>query len=70
MMKAAYKAGAGSRKGLILQPAFAAAFKDAKACIRAMDYRYVEETDPTRQALLEIYCATVLGTPYNDFDTY
>ena len=32
-----------------------------------MEYRYVEETDQNRQALLEIYCAVVLGTPYNDF---
>jgi len=30
----------------------------------------VEETDPTRQALLEIYAATVLKTPFNDFDTH
>jgi hypothetical protein len=32
-----------------------------------MDVRYVEETDPQRQALLEIYVAVVLETPYNDF---
>ena len=35
-----------------------------------MEIRFVEETDPVRQALLEIYVATVLETPYNDFDTY
>ena len=29
-----------------------------------------EETDQNRQALLEIYCAVVLGTPYNDFGTH
>ena len=33
-----------------------------------MEFRYVEETDPTRQALLEIYCAFALGTRYNDFE--
>jgi hypothetical protein len=26
--------------------------------------------DQNRQALLEIYCAVVLGTPYNDFGTH
>ena len=34
-----------------------------------MEYRYVEEADKNRQALLAIYCAVVLGTPYNDFGT-
>ncbi len=35
-----------------------------------MDYRCVEETDQTRQALLEAYCAIALSTPYDDFDTH
>jgi hypothetical protein len=50
--------------------AFAVAFKEAKARIRATDYRYVEEADQNRQALLEIYCAIVLSTRYNDFKTH
>jgi hypothetical protein len=29
-----------------------------------------EEVDQTRQALLEIYCALVPETPYNDFETH
>ena len=29
-----------------------------------------EETDPLRQALLEISAAVVLATPYNDFNTH
>jgi hypothetical protein len=66
----AYRAGEGSRAGLMLDPVFAAAFAAAKERIRAMDYRYVEEADQNRQALLEIYCAIVLGTPYNDFGTH
>jgi hypothetical protein len=33
----------------------------AKERIRGMEYRYVEETDQNRQALLEIYCAVVFG---------
>jgi hypothetical protein len=35
-----------------------------------MEYRYVEEADQNCQALLEIYCAIVLETPYNDFGTH
>ncbi|MGP0095011.1 MAG: hypothetical protein ACLPKB_34430 [Xanthobacteraceae bacterium] len=67
---AAYRTGEGSRAGLMLDPAFAKAFIAAKARIRRMDYRYVEEGDQNRQALLEIYCAVVLETPYNDFGTH
>jgi hypothetical protein len=54
----------------MLNPLFAGAFMAAKERIRGMDYRYVEETDQNQQALLEIYCAVVLGTPYNDFGTH
>jgi hypothetical protein len=66
----AYRAGPGSRAGLALDPVFAAAFTAAKERVRRMEYRYVEEADQNRQALLEIYCAVVLGTPYNDFGTH
>jgi hypothetical protein len=69
-LKATYKAGEGSRNGLMENLIFVDAFSKAKARIRCMDVRFVEETDPTRQALLEIYTAVVLGTPYNDFDTH
>jgi len=51
-------------------PAFRGAFHAAKARIRAMDYRFVGESDQTCQALLEIYCAVALATPYNDFGTH
>jgi len=68
--KAAYVAGKESRKGLMEDPVFRTAFEAAKERIREMDYRYVEEPDQNRQALLEIYCAIVLSTPYNDFKTH
>ena len=68
--EATYRAGAGSRTGLLLDPVFAQAFLAAKERIRKMEYRYVEEADQNRQALLEIYCAVVLATPYNDFGTH
>jgi hypothetical protein len=65
-----YKAGAESRHGLMSDPNFVRALTDAKARIRAMDYRFVEEADQSRQALLEIYCSIALATPHNDFDTH
>ena len=65
-----YRAGADSRAGLMLDPTFEQAFVAAKERIRNMAYRYVEEADQNRQALLEIYCAVVLQTPYNDFGTH
>lgn len=69
-MTASYKVGDGSRQGLMLDPEFSAAFKAAKARIREMDYRFVEETDQNAQALLEIYCTLVLKASYNDFNTH
>lgn len=66
----AYVPGAGSRASLPLDEAFNEAFTHAKVRVRAMDLRFVEETDQTRQALLELYCAIALQCPYNDFDTH
>ena len=67
---ASYKVGADSRKGLMLDPEFRAAFAVAKARIRQMDFRFVEETDQNAQALLEIYCTLALNAKYNDFNTH
>jgi len=69
-LKASYKPGPDSVKGLMAIPSFNDAFQRAKARIRTMDYRFIEETDQNRQALLEIYCAVVLRTPHNDFGTH
>jgi predicted GIY-YIG superfamily endonuclease len=60
----------GSRKALSLEGPFADAFTLCKTRVRNMDLRFIEEIDPLRQALLEIYVAVVLGTKYNDFDTH
>jgi len=68
-MIAAYSAQ-GSRKALSADPKFDAAFSQAKARVRNMDLRFVEEPDPLRQALLEIYASVVLRTKYNDFETH
>ena len=69
-LRASYKAGADSRSGLMLDPAFAEAFRTAKGRIRSMEFRYVEEVDAVAQCLLEVYAAVVLATPYNDFDNH
>jgi hypothetical protein len=61
---------AGGRKELLGTAEFAAAFQRAKDRIRRMDLRFVEEPDPDRQALLEIYATIALKAPYNDFDTH
>ena len=60
----------GSRGELEADPLFAAAFTAAKERVRAMNIRFVAQPDPLGQALLEIYVAVALQTPYNDFDTH
>ncbi|MCI0706844.1 MAG: GIY-YIG nuclease family protein [Ignavibacteriae bacterium] len=67
--KASY-AKKGSRKELERDVQFRVAFTVAKARLANADIRFVEEIDATRQALLEIYAATVLKTPFNDFDNH
>jgi len=52
------------------QPDFRKAFSLAKKRIRQMEIKVIEETDPVRQALLELYTASVLKTPYNDFSNH
>jgi hypothetical protein len=69
LTKATYKKE-GSRQSLGIDQTFRKAFVAAKDRIRAMDYRWVEEIDPTCQCLLEIYVSVALATPYNDFDTH
>jgi hypothetical protein len=60
----------GSRANLCNHPIFGPAFAEAKRRVAGMDIRYVEELNPVRQALLEIYVATILETPYNDFENH
>ena len=67
--KATYKIQ-GSRAHLLQAPDFALAFTDAKARLRAMNIRVVEECNPLRQALLEMYVAVALAATYNDFDNH
>lgn len=69
-VRPSYKSGDESRNGLMQNPRFVREFNRAKGRIRKMDLRFVEESDQTRQALLEIYCAVALKAPYNDFNTH
>ena len=60
----------GSRKALLADANFKAEYERAKNRIRRMNVRYVHESDPVRQALLEIYAALATEAKYNDFDTH
>lgn len=69
VLKATYRPQ-GSRADLMTQEHFRSAFDAQKARLRSMDIRVVEEADPSRQALLEMYVSIALGTPYNDFGNH
>jgi hypothetical protein len=45
-------------------------FAQQKTRIQQYGLRYVEEADPAREALLEIYASIVLRKKVNDFDTH
>jgi hypothetical protein len=60
----------GSRKVLLADAAFRAVYESAENRIQRMNVRYVGESDPVSQALLEIYVAFATGAKYNDFETH
>lgn len=60
----------GSRAALQKDPEFQAAFTQAKERVARMTVRVVGEDQPVQQALLEIFTAEHLNTPYNDFDNH
>ena len=68
--KPSYVHGPNSREGLMKNAEFFAAFNEAKARIRLMDFRFVEEKCPKKQCILEFYTAISLDTPYNNFDNH
>lgn len=67
--KVAYS-GDETRLALMTRPDFVAGFAAAKVRLNKMQIRVVEERDQVQQALLEIYCAVALKTPYNQFGTH
>ena len=62
--------GPKTRIELMKDCKFKKAFDEARHRIREMEFRYVEESDSIRQALLVIYCAVKLNTEYNKFETH
>ena len=54
ILKSTYKSDETSRANLMFNSDFLGAFNAALARMRAMEFRFVEEKDPTRQCLLEI----------------
>ena len=67
--QATYRKGE-SRKALLNEESFRAAFDDARERVEKLGIRFVEEPDPWKQALFEIYVAAESGAEYNDFDTH
>ena len=59
-----------TRKELMKDDSFDKAFNETRKRIEKMEFRYVEESDSIRQALLVIYCAVKLNTEYNKFETH
>ena len=68
-LKASYQPK-GSRQDLLNDPDFRAAFDSARERIRYMDVQFVEETDPIRQTILEVYAAFETKAEFNDFDNH
>ncbi len=68
-IKASYKKS-GSRSDLLSGQGFREAFDKARQAIREMDIQFIEEREPTKQALLEICVAMRTRAKYNDFDNH
>jgi hypothetical protein len=60
----------GNKEFYKSNPAFCASFNTAQKSVASMSFRFVEEAEAIPQALLEIYVALALGTPFNDFDVH
>jgi hypothetical protein len=61
---------ANTRKSLLTKPDIKKEYNSAKKRVQTMEVRYVDETDPIKQALLEIYVAFKTKAPFNDFATH
>lgn len=68
-LKASYKPE-GSRKDLLENPEFRAAFDTARERIRKMDVQFVEEPDPIKQTILEVFTAFETEAEFNDFENH
>jgi hypothetical protein len=70
VLRTSPRAPARTRSRTMRYEVFGAAFKRARTRIGDMDVQTVDEGDPVRQALLEIYAAVVLGAKYNSFENH
>ncbi|HEX9871747.1 MAG TPA: GIY-YIG nuclease family protein [Candidatus Tectomicrobia bacterium] len=68
-LKATYRRQ-GSRPDLLNERRFRVAFDAARKRVRMMEVRFIGETDPIKQALLEIFTALQTRARYNDFDNH
>ena len=68
-LKASYKPK-GSRQDLLSDPTFHTAFDDARQRIRNMEVQFVEERDPIKQTILEVFSAVQTKAKYNNFDNH
>lgn len=68
-LKPSYKRE-GSRTHLLKDRKFQECFDAARERIGKMNVLVLEENNPTKQALLEIYAATVTSAPYSVFDNH
>ncbi|MXW17009.1 MAG: GIY-YIG nuclease family protein [Gemmatimonadetes bacterium] len=69
-LRANYKGERSARHLFDTNETFRASFNSATERIGAMHVRWVLEEDDVRQALLEIYAAVELETPFNSFRTH
>jgi hypothetical protein len=60
----------GSRADLLQDADFRAAFDAARKQIRSMDCQFVEERDPIKQIILEVFAAIRTEAKFNDFDNH
>jgi hypothetical protein len=67
-LKPSYRAE-GSRKHLMEDELFRAAFDQSKSRIRKMELRFIEIDDPIMQTLFEVYVSLELKSVHNDFAT-
>ncbi|MDD2944131.1 MAG: GIY-YIG nuclease family protein [bacterium] len=68
-LKASYRPD-GSRAHLLQNPIFRSEFDEARERIRQMAIQFVEEPDPIKQSILEIYTAFQTKAVFNDFDNH
>ena len=68
-LKPTYKRGGRFKDLMQRDPDVLEAFSAARVRVKSMAVRFVFESDPVRQALLEIYASVSLGTPLNNWKT-